>query len=62
VSEPCKPYCDITKAKFASRATWLCVKCKKDISLAYLLCFEAIHGKKIREKLAEFDAKHRVNT
>lgn len=35
-------YNNLEKAKYISRATWVCPICGKDVSLAYVLLQEAI--------------------
>ena len=39
----CKPNCDMTKVINTRRATWICAKCKRDVSLQYLLWYQATH-------------------
>lgn len=39
---PCKPHCDITKVVKTGRATWLCAKCKTDVSMRYLFWVDAM--------------------
>lgn len=41
----CKPHCDVSKAVRVSRATFVCVKCRADMSMQYLLWYEAKHDK-----------------
>lgn len=39
----CKSYCNLTKARHVARATWVCPDCGRDISMEYLLWYEAAH-------------------
>ena len=39
----CTPDCDMTKVINTRRATWICAKCKRDVSLQYLLWYQATH-------------------
>ena len=39
----CKPNCDMEKAVLKGRATWCCAKCGRDVSLQYLLWYQAAH-------------------
>ena len=39
----CTPDCDMTKVINTRRATWICAKCKRDVSLQYLLWYQAAH-------------------
>ncbi len=46
----CKPDCDISKAKNVARATWVCAKCGRDVSLQYLLWHQAEHPEEWNQK------------
>ena len=48
MTEPCKPYCDYTKAVRQGRARWCCAKCGRDISLEYLFWYEATHPEEFK--------------
>jgi hypothetical protein len=47
--------CDVTNAHHAGKAQWLCPECKKDISLAYILYYEATHPEEMKQ-LAELSS------
>ena len=45
MTEPpkCANHCDFENAIVPSRATWLCPKCGRDISIEYLFWIQAAH-------------------
>lgn len=40
----CAPNCDLTKVINTSRATWVCAKCGRDVSMMYLFFVDAVKG------------------
>ena len=51
----CTPDCDMTKVINTRRATWICAKCKRDVSLQYLLWYQAAHPEEWPQLRAAID-------